>query len=415
MNPCGEIIDFGVTQGVSRCRPYSNSDREVWIRWYTAQPDAQAFPGWTWSGSPLWEPRRNEFDGPGVFFGGARQRRPQFSFFPGDHFSGTLDQFADGLLDPAGAVGPNVCNLPWIASAGGVVLGGTAWGSAVARGSLAQVQRLPGRVSDRLDAVGSLHQVQTLPGVTAVGVRVVGGLSQCQSLGGAVWVGSAVSGLLSQSQRLTGTIATTVVSSGLANVAVMATGSTSVVVSSAGTAAVACGASGSTSTTTTVRGSLAQVQTLLGLTPTGVGVQGSLSQVQTLGGDASGSSGPVAPITTGCSACPGGCFITWTAPAVSGISGGGCAGYNTTITLVYSGTGCQWNSVEEWGAGRPKWIMTLTSGPNAQLNATGSGGAIDAIYVLTGSWACLGATNTLSFLTATNCAGWPATLTLSSS
>lgn len=408
-------MDFGATQGVSRCRPYFDSAQEVWIRWYRAQPDALAFPGWTWSGSPLWERFRNRFEGPGVLFRGAVQRRPQVSIFDGDHFSGTLAQFADGLS--IADIGPvaNVCDLPLIASSGGVVIGGTAWGSATAIGGIRQAQRLTGRVSDQVDAVGRL--------------------SQAQGIGGTLCVGSRVSGTLSQSQATTGTIAVTVISSGQCAEASGATGSTSVVVSSAGTAVEASGASGSTSTATSVRGSLSQIQalsgriaagqaatgglsqaqSLKGRSPTGSAVPGSLSQAQSLTGEVSGSSGPVNPITTDCVVCSGGTYTLWTV-TLSGITGNAdCVAQNGTWTITHVPGVCTWEIGYPASFFRRVQLLLIPGG-NATLTWMDMSGTPQAVYTLpTSSWSCLGTSNTLSLASSPQCAGWPATITLTSS
>jgi hypothetical protein len=409
------IMDYQDSVGISRVRPYSDSPREIWVRWYHCQPGALPFPGITWGGSPQYEPVPNHFDGPGVFRRGAWQRPPTVSPFDGTHYSGTLEQFQFGVpLALAGGHPATVCGIPLVASAGGVVLGGTAWGSAVVRGSLAQVQRLVGSVSDRRDARGGLSQVQSLPG--GVSTRVVSSGSAAVALGatGSTWTTSVVSGGLSQRQSLPGQSAVGAVVRGTLAQAQRLTGTVSSRVTSAGSAAVALAASSATWTTSVVRGGLGQVQSLPGQIRTGAAVPGSLSQVQTLGGEVTGTATPVNPITTDCVVCSGGTYTYWTV-SLTGITGSAdCMAQNGTWTVAHQSGTCSW--LLQYPVGfADRVLLTLVPLGNATLTWFDTTGTPQVVYTTpVSSYSCLGPSNTLSLSSSPQCSGWPATITLTS-
>lgn len=89
-----------------------------------------------------------------------------------------------------------------------------------------------------------------------------------------------------------------------------------------------------------------------------------------------------------------------------------CANANGTFNLVYPGTGCTWNSstFNTLCAATGQWSLYCVSGTTWQLDLLSAGNPI-ASWTKAG-FACLSSNvMTLSFST-TNCAGWPATITV---
>jgi len=156
------------------------------------------------------------------------------------------------------------------------------------------------------------------------------------------------------------------------------------------------------------------VQTLPGQLGTGTAVSPGtpLAQTQTLTGSMSSGSGN--PIVTDCSVCPGGTYTYWYF-SLSGITGSSdCVLWNGSWTLTKQTGTCVWGYILGGLGYVAELQLASLSAPTLTIyNQTT--GFPQAVYGLTsGSWNCLGPTNTLSILSAPQCAGWPAAITLTS-
>lgn len=174
LNPCGAICDFLRRPYSVRCRPYRNSDREVTLKWYFANPDAVVLPFPTVFNSLLWAGNPWELSGPGEVYNAFRNSTTQRPApgVSGQHQCGSAEDFAEGTVyDPAlppivyNATGlPVCCNPPVIGQGGG------------AGGGIGTVGYTPPITGFGGGAGGGIGDVTYTPPIVGMGGGVGGGI-----------------------------------------------------------------------------------------------------------------------------------------------------------------------------------------------------------------------------------------------
>lgn len=121
------IVDVLRSGSLTKARGFADSDEEVWLRWFKCQPGAKPYPGWLWSGNPMWEPFPN-FSGPGVHNRPAIYRPMTLSPSPGLHYHGQPEWFENGLPHDQLSLEPiaDYCGIKCIDPRGGATVGGDA-------------------------------------------------------------------------------------------------------------------------------------------------------------------------------------------------------------------------------------------------------------------------------------------------
>jgi hypothetical protein len=97
MNFCGMIVELLHSGYSLPCKPFSDSDDTVTLRWFKARKGAKRFPFITAFGSHVWQGSDPPTPGPGEVDGPQQWVETLLSPYDGQHFHGNPQWFRFGL------------------------------------------------------------------------------------------------------------------------------------------------------------------------------------------------------------------------------------------------------------------------------------------------------------------------------